>query len=484
MSNMRVLLSVSCLSLACVPALSAQQTLGRAFVDVINSGDSVRQAAFLTQHLSVEAFAATPLAERVAYLQTVARTSGGLDIGAFTGPGSPLEVRVRTKRGGRWAQLYIFTDRGDSSRITDYGTMARRGPAADSADAWPAMRLPSETAAVREIERHADGAAARDEFSGTVLVAKGDRVIFAKAYGLADRDWQMPNTMDTKFMLASMGKMFTAVAVAQLVEAGKLRFSDTLVNVLPEYPNRDAARRITIAQLLSHSAGLGMLFDRPGFEKRRTYAWHRDLLPVFANEPLLFEPGTRSAYSNEGFVVLAAVVEKITGQTFRAYLRQHVFEPAGMLHTDAYRLDEVVPARAVGYAHLADDPLGTGERRPNWTFLACCGGEGAGGEYATAPDILRFVQALRAGRLLRRELVDTLLTPQSAGRPWYGYGFMMREYGGKAARGHSGAGPGSGISTECTWFVDGSYTVIVLSNYDPMAASDLSEGILHFLAHQ
>jgi D-alanyl-D-alanine carboxypeptidase len=279
-----------------------------------------------------------------------------------------------------------------------------------------------------------------------------------------------------------MNKMFTAVAIAQLVEAGKLRFQDTLATLLPDYPNRDAARRITIAHLLSHSAGLGMLFDRPGFDRRKRYRTSADYFPLFAAESLYFAPGTASAYSNEGYVVLGAVVEKLTGMSYFDYVREHIFRPLGMHDTDSYAIDDVVPNLAVGYARFEDDPLGIGPRRPNWIFLQWKG-SAAGGGYSTTGDLLKFVRGLREGRLIRAGLVDTLLAPHAQGG-WYGYGFMMQEFGGKAARGHGGGGPGSGISSELGWFADGSYTAIVLGNYDLPGASAIYRKLMGFLAAQ
>ncbi len=229
------------------------------------------------------------------------------------------------------------------------------------------------------------GAARRDEFSGVVLVARGEQVIFHQAYGLADKSWKIPNPPDTKFNLASMNKMFTAVAIAQLVQAGKLRFDQRLASVLPDYPNQEAAGKITIDYLLSHTAGLGMLFDRSGFDRSKRYRAAADYFPVFANEPLLFEPGARSSYSNEGFVVLGAVVEKVSGRNYDDYLRERVFRPAAMIDTDSYAIDDVVPNLAVGYARFEGDQMGIDARRSNWIFLPWKG-SAAGGGYSSPPD--------------------------------------------------------------------------------------------------
>jgi D-alanyl-D-alanine carboxypeptidase len=454
--------------------------LGAALIETINQGDSAARAAFVAGHVSAEALKANAVPDRVAWLTRVAETSGGLEVLAAAGA-DPLEITVRTRGGDHWARIYAFADRRQPDRLGDYGAVPLRDPAVERADQWPDHRL-AEPEVARELDRRVGAAARRDEFSGVVLVARGDRVIFHRAYGLADRSWGIPNRLGTRFNLASMNKIFTAVAIARLIEAGQLRLDDTLAAVLPDYPNREAARRITIAQLLGHTAGLGTLFDRPGFDRRKRYRLSSDYFPLFASEPLLFLPGTSSAYSNEGYVVLGAVIERLTGMSYFDYVRQRIFQPLGMSATDSYAIDDVVPDLAVGYARFEDDPLGIGPRRPNWIFLQWKG-SAAGGGYSTTGDLLRFVRALRQHRLLRAGLVDTLLAPHAPG-DWYGYGFQLEEFGGKPVRGHGGGGPGSGISSELGWFVDGSYTMIVLGNYDLPGASALYQKLAAFLARQ
>jgi D-alanyl-D-alanine carboxypeptidase len=452
--------------------------LGRTLIEVINTGESAARTAFVVGHVSDAAIEEISIAERAHWLGRVSAQSGGLEVLEATGS-QPLEMLVKTRRGDHWARIYAFTDPRQADRLGDYGAVPVRDPEIERTDRWSQRPL-SEADVVREISRRVGAAARRDEFSGVVLVAKGERTIFHQAYGLADRSWGIPNRMGTRFNLASMNKMFTAVAIAQLLEAGKLRLEDTLGTILPDYPNQDAARTITIAHLLSHSAGLGMLFDRPGFDRRKRYRTSSDYFPLFAAEPLLFEPGTASAYSNEGFVVLGAVVEKLTGLSYFEYVRERIFQPLDMSSTDSYAIDDVVPNLAVGYARYEDDPLGIGPRRPNWIFLQWKG-SAAGGGYSTTGDLLKFVRALRHNRLLRVGIVDTLLAPHAHG-DWYGYGFLVQEVGGKQVRGHGGGGPGSGISSELGWFLDGSYVVIVLGNYDMPGASAIYQKLIGFLA--
>ncbi|MCI0587234.1 MAG: beta-lactamase family protein [Planctomycetes bacterium] len=453
---------------------------GRELVERINEGDPSRQARFLEGHLSRAGLEAKPLEDHLALLATIRRQSDGLEV-VQVGEGGVLEVVVRAKRGGRRARIWVFSDPGQRDRIAEFGVVPLRDPEVEAADAWDMRRMPRPDA-LAEIERHVAGAASRDEFSGVVLVAEGERVLFHKAYGLAEKGFGVPNRPDTKFNLASMGKMFTAVSIARMVQAGKLRFEDRLIDLLPDYPNPEAARKITVEHLLTHTAGLGPLFERLAFDRRKRYRTAASVLPVFAREPLAFEPGTRASYSNEGYVVLGAVIERISGESYFDYVRERVFEPSGMGDTDSYAIDEVVPSLAVGYARFEDDPLGVDPRRPNWIFLGWKGSP-AGGGYSTAPDLLRFVLALKAHRLVNETLTETLVAPHGVGR-WYGYGFQVRETSGKRVRGHGGGGPNSGISADLQTLWDGDFTAIVLSNYDMPGANEICTKIVDFLALQ
>jgi CubicO group peptidase (beta-lactamase class C family) len=205
-----------------------------------------------------------------------------------------------------------------------------------------------------------------------------------------------------------MDKQFTAVAIGQLVEQGRLRLDARLIDVLPDYPNRAAAETITIRHLLSHRAGLGMLFERPGWDWKRRYERVTDLLPLFATAPPAFEPGSRFAYSNEGFVVLGAVVERLSGRSWYDYAAAHIFAPAGMRQTEYLTDDPAVPNRAVGYQFRRTDPLSVGGRVPNWGTLARRGNS-CGGSFSTAGDMIRFLGALRGGKLLRPETLAALV---------------------------------------------------------------------------
>jgi D-alanyl-D-alanine carboxypeptidase len=328
------------------------------------------------------------------------------------------------------------------------------------------------------IEAFLDKQVANDRFSGSVLVVKGDKPIFKKAYGLASKSYQVPNRPDTKFNLGSMNKMFTAVAIVQLAEQGKLAFSDPLIKHWPDYPNKAAAEKVTIHHLLTHTSGLADYFgDEFWKSSRDRFRKIDDYLPLFVNKPQEFEPGKRFRYSNAGFMVLGGVVERVSGENYFEYVRKHIYEPAGMTNTDCYSLDEETPNLAVGYTHEIPETGGKSKSWKNNVFLHVIKGGPAGGGYSTAEDLVAFANALRTNKLISAKSAEILWTGKvDAGRAArYAYGFFDQKYEGRRTVGHSGGFPG--INSELEIYLDSDYTVAVMSNYDPPAAQVVSKEV-------
>jgi CubicO group peptidase (beta-lactamase class C family) len=459
--------------------------LARALIEAINSEDKAAQMAFINSSFSEATLKRNSADDYLNEIQKLHRQSGGFDVMAVLPSTNPNEIRLqlRSKRGNHWVRMLTRLDQADPSKLDGFGFRSTLDPAAEKEDAWSEAKM-SEAEAVKEIERHVERAASQDRFSGVVLVGKGDKIIFNKVYGMAEKGFCAANRLDTKFNLGSMNKMFTSVAIAQLVESGKLSYEDRLIKVLPDYPNKEAAEKITVHQLLTHTSGLGDYFSPEFFQNREKFKNPQDYLPVFGNRRLLFEPGTSWRYSNFGFVVLGAIIEKLSGKNYFDYVRDHIFAPAGMKDTASYAMDEVVPNLAVGYTRFGgDDPLGIDPRRANFLSLPWRGSP-AGGGYSTAPDLFKFSQALRKNRLVKAELTEKITSGKvdSAFGSKYGYGFDTEEMNGKSVRGHSGGAPG--INSHLQMFWDGSYTVIVMGNYDPPAAQDLAGKISKFLSRQ
>jgi CubicO group peptidase (beta-lactamase class C family) len=316
--------------------------------------------------------------------------------------------------------------------------------------------------------------AAAGEFSGTVLVAHDGQPLLQHGYGMADRHRGLANTAQTKFPIASLGKMFTAVAIAQLVQQHTLSFDDTIGTYVAGFPP-EIAGKVTIHQLLTHTAGM----DDAALRRQppRTLA---GLLQRIVTAPLRFEPGSRFSYSNDGFIVLGAILERLTRQRYADYVRQHIFQPAGMTATDirVYKPGQI-PGMAHGYALVGQDgqPLPSGSGQGSTTPSAALRdndepqvGNPSGGAYSTVGDLLRFAHALTRHELLNPALTDTVLTGKVAtNRPGldkdsYAYGFADSRLNGVRIVGHNGGTPG--YEAQLDVYPDRGHTVVLLTNQD------------------
>jgi CubicO group peptidase (beta-lactamase class C family) len=271
----------------------------------------------------------------------------------------------------------------------------------DEMNRWPQPELRaglSDAQIATSIARYGKQLHDAKHFSGVVLAAKAGKVVVERAYGLASTAAKTPNTLDTKFNIGSINKVFTKIAIAQLAEAGKLSLDDTIRTHLPDIALA-AADKITIGHLLEHRSGMGDIFgakyDAAPPSRLRELA---DFVPLFAAEPLAFEPGSSQRYSNAGYVTLGLIVERLSGEKYRDYVAKHIFAPARMTSTGFWALEEQVARRAIGYTRNASDGA-LPALVPNTDHLPGRPSS-AGGAFATARDLLRLWEALAAGELL------------------------------------------------------------------------------------
>jgi len=316
-----------------------------------------------------------------------------------------------------------------------------------------ASTLAAQQTPIDQVAAAVDKAAADDKFSGVVLVAKDGTPLLSRAWGMADPAKGIANRTDTKFNLGSINKIFTHVAIGQLAAAGKLSLSDTIATHLPDL-KVPSADKITIDQLLQHKSGLGDFFGPKFMTSHASVRTLSDYAAIFAGQPLQFEPGTDEKYSNAGFVVLGLIIEKVSGQSYYDYIRDHITKPAGMTDTASYAVDENVPNRAVGQTKRGPEgPLP--ERQSNVNTLPGRGSS-AGGGYSTAADMLRFSQALLADKLLPKRWTDWLFSGKLDGPSQRNIGV-------------AGGAPGINAVLE----IAPPYTIVVMSNFDPPAAMEV-----------
>ena len=459
---------------------ASRATFARALIAAAAVDSSVVAAALAPRFPTADS---ARLTEAIRMLVRLSAQAKGLEIVKLESVGANTLVTVRATAWPRLALVNLGWNRTETDKLRYVELLKAWNPAADTVN-WSPVRSTREM--LQRIDRNVAALARIGFYSGTVLVARGDSVLFARGYGWANLDDSVRNAVDTHYHTASMGKMFTAIAIGQLIDAGKLRMDDTLAAVLPDYPNAERARQITIRQLLSHRAGLGDLWSHPSYGKGGPYRNNRDLAWAVASGPTLFPPGTRWSYSNEGFAVLGAIVERLSGQSFEAYMRAHVWGPAKMSGVMIAGGDITVPHRALGYAPSDDDLLAVEPLHPTMTSLGRTGGaQGAGGEYATVTDYFHFAQALRHDQLLSRAMRDTLWVGRSQ-IPWdanaqYASGFMRMNVAGHDYVGHGGGG-GYGIDNMLYFSANGPWTVVVLGNFNPPGATNVAAAIAKFVA--
>ena len=324
----------------------------------------------------------------------------------------------------------------------------------------------------RAVSAKASSLAAEEDFAGAVLVAHHGKVLLRQAYGLADRERKIAATPDTQYRLGSMNKMFTAVAILQFVEAGKIGLDDPIGKFLPDYPNRDLSSRVTIRHLLTHTGGTGDIFPEY-FQRRSELKEHNDFLKMFGSRPAIFEPGSSQRYSNYGFVLLGAIIERLSGTSYYDHVASKVFAPAGMRYTDSPVGPSSEPRRATGYVKQGTSWVPNTDTLP-WR------GTAAGGGYSTVDDLMRFAEALQKGTLLSKATVALATAPHRADAP-YGLGFLIGGTPTAPAIGHSGGAPG--MSAELRWFPASGHIFVALANQGPPGvASVLSREFRQALA--
>jgi CubicO group peptidase (beta-lactamase class C family) len=312
-------------------------------------------------------------------------------------------------------------------------------------------------------------------FSGAVLVTRDGRTLFEGAYGLADRERNVPNTPQTQFRNGSMNKMMTAVAALQFVQAGALRLDVPLGTYLPDYPNADVASKVTLHHLLTHTGGTGDIFGPQFMANRLELRTTADYLKLYGTRGLEFTPGTQHVYSNYGFMLLGAVIERLSGKAYHDHVQERVLTPAGMTATGFAPEDSLVPGRAPGYGRQGGPTGPLVSAASTFPYR----GTAAGGGYSTVGDFARFAVAVRDRRLLDAAHTELLYTGKVPVNQTikYAYGFMDRVIAGRRWVGHGGGA--AGMNGELVFEPNGGYVVVILSNFSPPAATQ----VLNFITN-
>ena len=436
-------------------AQAAAERHARALAGFVESGNRAEYAKYVQANFGADMLKG-PMQRHLNFLSMLNDQTRGYEVGLVQ-DWNPNEVvlQVKSKLTGVWDGLLVRVEPQAPYKITGIGLRPAKTPAAE------AKKL-SAREITAELEAFSKKLADADVFSGAVLLAKDGQVLYKGAFGMANKDFNVPNRVDTKFNLGSMNKMFTGVAIAQLVEKGKLSYDDPLSKFIPDFPNPDAAKKIQIKHLLTHTAGLGGYFTEKYDAMSRARIRTVDDMMKLAREDekeLRFEPGSKWQYSNTGMMVLGKVIEIVSGQSYFDYVRENIYKPAGMTNTDAYELDKVNTNLAVGYDKRFTD---SGVEWGNNIFAHVMRGGPQGGGYSTVEDLLKFDQALRSGKLVSPATFKLISTPKpELNSPQYGYGFGYDAQ--RNVTGHSGGFPG--ISSNLDMYLGNGWTAIVMSNY-------------------
>jgi CubicO group peptidase (beta-lactamase class C family) len=425
----------------------------RSLVDAVLKaldGDAAAWETMAKDRFSADHLKKTSAADRKELFEKIRQDFGKVAFERATreGPDGPLQLHVKGSTGAT-GTISLEIDAGSPPRISNIkvamgGQADGTGAAAVPPPPLHARMTPDELA--RALDGYLSTLAAADVFSGVALVAKGDALLFHQAYGFADRANKIPNTPRTRFNLGSINKTFTQVAIAQLVEQGRLAPTDTLGKFFPDYPQA-SSRSATVQQLLSHRAGLADFFG-PDFnrEPKDRFRSNADYFRFVSARTPLFAPGERNQYCNGCYIALGAIVERVSGMPYEQYVAEHIFKRADMTSTGYPHVDAIEPNVAIGYTRRTDD----GQLRSN-VYMHGAAGSAAGGGYSTASDLFAFVKARRQG-----------LFP-----------------GSEKGIGIAGGAPGINAIAES----NGDWTVVVLTNFDPPTGEQLGLAIMKALDH-
>jgi CubicO group peptidase (beta-lactamase class C family) len=438
-------------------------------IETVNSDDPDTVRAFIETALTPEFRDFASMDQHLAIMASVYEQSRGFDFYAVRRyeeetPPTEYVVIVRNRLTEAWQAFMMNIEEDPPHRIMGIQFLPARPPSD-----LPQEEKLSDEEIIEELEAFLARLDDADAFSGAVLLAKDGKVLFKNAYGLASKRFGVSNRVNTKFNLGSMNKMFTGVAVLQLVERGDLSLDDPLSRfVSEEWLPLEMTEKIKIEHLLTHTSGLSSYFNDKYMESSKAlFRELDDYKPLVADSTLAFEPGTDWQYSNTGMFMLGVVIEKVTGQSYFDYVRENIHKPAGMINTDCYEMDKPVPNLAIGYTKEA------GEWKNNLYMHVIRGGP-AGGGFSTVEDLLAFDIALRSHKLLSPEYTEMVWTAKpELNSPHYGFGFRAGGEPGDRIVGHAGGFPG--INGKLDMHLDTGYTVAVLSNYDRAAETVASK---------
>lgn len=318
-----------------------------------------------------------------------------------------------------------------------------------------------------QVDEYIDAHLKNGSFNGSILIAQHGTILLSKGYGMANIELDVPNSPDTKFRLGSVTKQFTAMAIIQLQEKGLLSVTDPLSKYIPDYPD---GKKITLHHLLTHTSGIPDLAGLPELQKIKTLESPVEkTIGLFKNKPLEFEPGEKYQYSNSGYILLGYIIEKITGKSYEAYLKENIFDPLEMHNTGYDHHSTIIKNRAAGYAWGKDG-------LKNADYIDMSIPHAGGALFSTVKDLYTWDRALYTEKLVNKISLKQIFTPFKNN---YGYGWRIEKVLDRNCVRHGGGI--EGFRAEITRFVDDDACIIVLSNFEHAAVPEISKDLAAIL---
>lgn len=464
-----------------VEAPAGAETLARQLIDVVGSGDEARARAFFEASFSPDSVRFEPRERTLARLLALTRQSGPVAISEWNAEGGQTFFEGSARQGTIPVQGMIGVEGG---RIMGFEIQRNPLVRGEGAPAWPPAATAPEQA-VAAIASEIEWRAREGRFSGTVLIAHRGRPVLERAWGLARRGPDVEATPATLFTTASTTKMLTSVAIGRLIDGGLLTLDTPVARAVPALASAPGAGGVTIRDLLGHRASYGDYFGETEQDPLiASHARATELLPLLQGRAPRRAPEGRVAYSNANYLVLAAVIEAATGRSYYDYVEADVLRPLALSQTTFGSAAARPRNAAIGWIRdEVSDPLGLGDLSPNDGRMGSFRGGPAGGAWSTANDMWRLIDAIAAGRVVRRDTLQAMWGDRrSMGRMGAALGFMFRGGAEPSFFGHAGGGGNAGVSSSVFVTPDREWAVVVLSNLSSPAGEMLGGQVMDYLA--
>lgn len=476
MNIRRAVLMIVLLGTANAPAQEQAVALpdspvGKAFAAMLQAIETGEHEKYIRTYFAERLFERFTMQDHLDFFGQMQRMHGGFavtDKSIKQATEYEFVAVVKSKNRDAWRRFELAVAPEPPHKLVSLGVDMAEEPSGE-----PPLPAMTGTQILEYVQQDLTQRAENDAFSGAILIAQNGQPLLQQAYGMASKEFSVPNKIDTKFNIGSINKSFTQMAIAQLLEAGKIALDDPLSKYRPDFP-KQIAEKVTIWHLLTMRSGMGSYWNDEWQAKWATIKTVEDLISIIKKVPLDFEPGTRRQYSNSGYVVLGAIIEKVTGQSYYDYIRERVYQPAGMHNTDAYELDQIVPNLARGYTQNRSKKPYKAKVLQNNLFLHSVKGSPAGGGFSTLGDLNRYIEALKNNTLAGEKYTNLAL------------GRFEDDGSGESRPSGIGIAGGApvGINAALEADFESGYTVIVLSNYDPPGAEEVALKSMRMLLRQ